>query len=291
MLRELGIPVISQEAVNEENIKPDSSFSAGIRTVYKRAIPLPIREKVWRWRHKDLNYPYISRVSAGGVSAEFHITCLKAKNLLKDFGWEKGFLSEFLQTIRPDDVVWDIGANRGLYTVFAAKKAEQGRVISFEPDSAVFPELERNVALNRLNGKVLLQNYALGNEIGERTLYTDNSSRGKSACLKPVKGYAGETVVSAFTSDYLIETGKVPPPTVVKMDVEGAEGIVIAGMQGLLAARERPRDLFVEVHTPELLEKFGTDARSVCGLVTQAGYKALPARERATELLCHFAFV
>jgi hypothetical protein len=100
--------------------------------------------------------------------------------------------------------------------------------------------------------------------------------------------YKDHLPVPVATADSLVESGEIPAPTIVKLDVEGAEGEVLAGMKGLLSSDAKPRHLFVELHNTGMLHAFGTDARTVYGLLVDAGYTIVSARERATELLCHF---
>lgn len=52
--------------------------------------------------------------------------------------------------IRPGDTVFDIGANQGFFTVYAARKANRGKVYSFEPVPVLAQALKRNVAVNKL---------------------------------------------------------------------------------------------------------------------------------------------
>ena len=171
------------------------------------------------------------------------------------------------------------------------KKIEKGDVVGFEPDPDVFQELASNVSLNNLDGNVHLRKYALGNEIGSLPLYKDNSPRQKSASLKPVLNYGAQVSVPVLTADYLVETGEIPTPTIIKLDVEGAEGVVLEGMRGLLASDARPRHLFVELHNSDFLREFGTDAISICSSVVEAGYEVVSARERVSEHLFHFAAI
>ena len=72
--------------------------------------------------------------------------------------WEETETHWFVQSIRPGDVVVDLGANVGYYTILRGKLVgEIGRVYAFEPDPVGFEILRRNVRLNGLHNVVLEQ--------------------------------------------------------------------------------------------------------------------------------------
>ena len=73
----------------------------------------------------------------------------------------------------------------------------------------------------------------------------------------------------------------------MKIDVEGSEGIVLAGMRNILSSEIRPTDIFIEVHT-KYLPKFGNSARNVVSQIKDFGYKDLGVWERRKDYLCHF---
>jgi tRNA G37 N-methylase Trm5 len=89
-----------------------------------------------------------------------------------DFGDEEEFLDEFVLSIRPNDVVFDIGASVGLMTVYAAAAAPKGQVFAFEPDPETMTRLKRNVLLNDLSNVTFLP-WALSDRVEEVILYTD----------------------------------------------------------------------------------------------------------------------
>jgi hypothetical protein len=72
-------------------------------------------------------------------------------------------------------------------------------------------------------------------------------------------------------------------PTVLKIDIEGAEILALQGAQRLLRAPDRPRLLFVEAH-PEFLPTFGGNLDQLSTLMTDAGYQVLSTRRREDQL-------
>jgi len=66
------------------------------------------------------------------------------------FETERRELTDFLSDIAPDDVVYDIGANTSLYTLFAAHRCPQGNVIAFEPYPPNVALLKQDISRNEL---------------------------------------------------------------------------------------------------------------------------------------------
>jgi hypothetical protein len=91
--------------------------------------------------------------------------------------------------------------------------------------------------------------------------------------------------VGAETLDHLVESGMVPEPDLIKIDVEGAEAMLLAGGERVL--RKRRPQLFIEVHSPEL-------ARECDEMLSAYGYRVrVLQRDKAPELrtdpeVCHF---
>jgi FkbM family methyltransferase len=148
--------------------------------------------------------------------------------------WEQPVVEAFVQAIRPGDVVYDIGAWIGPYTLLASRLVgEGGRVVSFEPDPVARGQLERNVALNGARN-VRIVPIALSDRNGAARL-----SGGES---EAVVGETGDAEVETMTlPDFIAREGA---PDVVKIDIEGGE------LRLDTDALSRTRHVFLEVHAP-----------------------------------------
>lgn len=134
----------------------------------------------------------------------------------------------------PYDVFLDIGANAGFYSLIAASKGFAKEVIAFEPDPGNRARLAANLAANNLSEDVWVLDYALGDKTGEVTLTEGNPyNRGESFIAQDAMP-AGKTTHSVrvvrFDDEFKIKGKRV----YVKMDVEGYEFQVIAGMERTL---------------------------------------------------------
>lgn len=128
------------------------------------------------------------------------------------------------------DVVLDIGANVGFFTLIAAQLVgELGEVHSFEPLPETADALRRNIALNRF-GHVRVHTAAVGAESGTARLKVGTSSLDPRLASD---GEEGETVVVPIIA--LNEMQFPKPPTFIKIDAEGAEFDVLHGMSRLLS--------------------------------------------------------
>ena len=157
----------------------------------------------------------------------------------EDYEPELRVLERFLA----DGMVFvDGGANCGAYTVVAGRRVgRRGRVFSFEPGSESFSVLRRNIELNRLEN-VKAFRLALSDSRGNVRLYHHRGPNSYS--LAPSGGPSRPyEVVAATTLDAVLADEGVDRLDFLKLDVEGAEELVLNGA-GSLVSRFRPTVLF-----------------------------------------------
>jgi FkbM family methyltransferase len=138
------------------------------------------------------------------------------------------------------DVVWDIGANVGLFTFAAAACAgPSGRVVAFEPDSWLVQLLRRSARLQRASAPVDIIPSAVAESIGIRSFSLARRSRSANYLAEYGSSQTGGAIethsVVAVSLDWIAE--QFPAPNLIKIDVEGAEAEVIRGGMRLLAER------------------------------------------------------
>ncbi len=162
----------------------------------------------------------------------------------------------------------DVGASIGFYTVMAGRLVGPGgRVVAFEPGTENLTLLQLNIDSNRLQN-VEVHQVALSNEPG-LLLYTRAASNGR------VSLFDGKTddlrfnrLVTADTLDSVL--GQEPRVDLLKVDVEGAEGLVLRGASSLLR-RCRPSVIF-EFSPPSLEVTSGESGRELLGYLECLGY-------------------
>ncbi len=186
--------------------------------------------------------------------------------------WEAGVFRlaekapiELLETmIEPGSTVYDIGANVGVYTARMARRAGPwGRVVCIEANPICVQYLRTNVLLARLDNVDILP-VAVLHKTGE-TRFTVNYGNSNLGLSEESGHYAvkvgHEVTVPCFELDQLVAAYDLRPPDVIKLDVEGAEHLVMLGMLRTLEKR-RPL-LMIELHgedcaasTLEVLDRY-----------------------------------
>jgi FkbM family methyltransferase len=171
--------------------------------------------------------------------------------------------------IRRGDVVWDVGANLGVYTeAFANWVGPSGTVVAFEPMPSCFSEMER-----RIGGRdnVTMLECGLGDTDGDLPMMVDDYSL---AGTHSFAGGSGTTVqVRVHRGDTVVSVGSAPAPDVVKIDVEGFEQEVLDGLGSILRDASC-RAVFCEVHFTVLDQRGRRQApREIEALLRASGYK------------------
>ena len=152
---------------------------------------------------------------------------------------EVGIALKLTSLVREDGVIYDLGANIGLYSlVFAANRK---RVVhAFEPfDEALFG-LRRNIEINRLSN-VYVHPIVLTDHCGSCRFSLDSKTGTTSHISAP--GEEGEDLQCADLDSY-IEKMKLALPDLVKLDIEGSEQLIFNGMQSVL--RQKRPYVFLE---------------------------------------------
>lgn len=192
-----------------------------------------------------------------------------ARYLLQEGTWEPFETSLFEGSISPGMTVVDIGANIGYYTLIAARLVgDGGRVVAFEPDPHNYALLRRNVVRNGFEDRVTLVPAVVSDHHGHSTLYRDKGNLGAHSIARANVAGSDPLSVPCLTLDEALSDVDVSIVDVIKMDVQGAEGLVVAGASRVLA--QGALKVFMELW-PEGLQQVGTDPSAVLEALAQ-GY-------------------
>jgi FkbM family methyltransferase len=183
--------------------------------------------------------------------------------------WESEETSWFLRTVKPGDIVVDAGANFGYYTLIGSRLVgDKGKVYAFEPDPKNFALLQKNVRLNGLTN-VVLEQKALSNRTGDLKLFIASQNKGDHRIYQPDgESRASVDVETVRLDEYFTDHDR--GIDFLKMDTQGAEGVILEGMSGLLEGRVGGPTIFMEFW-PHGLKGMGTDAGAL--LKTLQSYK------------------
>jgi FkbM family methyltransferase len=162
---------------------------------------------------------------------------------------------EWIQSFQANDVFVDIGANVGMYTVWAAK-TRGVRTFAFEPESQNYALLYKNIVLNGLTEQVVAYCLALSDEQAYSKLYLRDFHAGGSCHtfgekldphLKQRESVYTQGCIST-TLDRLVANGVIPTPNHIKIDVDGLEHKVLHGCRNVLSAPQL-KSVLVEINT------------------------------------------
>lgn len=211
------------------------------------------------WRCKQASHRFIDwyrdhrggthAFEIGGLTCEFEATSTHGGPAIRrQTDREYRAVKDLLGELRPDDIVYDVGANLGLYTCFAAQAVRNGEVIAFEPYPPNARQLARNVDINGLDN-VRVEAVALS-DAAARVEFSapERDIAGFATGRLRADGGSAVRLVDTQSVDEEVRAGRLPQPTVIKIDVEGAERAVIDGMRGVLSD-PACRTVYVEYHT------------------------------------------
>ena len=160
---------------------------------------------------------------------------------------------EWIDSFTDGSLFWDIGANVGVYSLYAALKPGI-KVIAFEPAGINFFMLVRNIELNKKYDTVYSLCIALSDSTEISTLYMPNTKIGKTGHTigEPVDitGNPTDTVFKqgtiGYTVDDLVLDNKIPFPNYIKIDVDGIESKILKGASKTLKD-DRLKSVLVEI--------------------------------------------
>jgi FkbM family methyltransferase len=161
-------------------------------------------------------------------------------------GCHEPHVAELIESVaRPGDVCLDVGANVGAHTlVMATRVGPEGRVIALEPHPVIGARLEKNVALSG-HDNVTIVRAALADRDGEVAFFgfEEGAFQQGMSSLFEGEGASRRLTVPAITARTLVERAGTERLDMVKIDVEGAEAIVLEQLAPWIE-RARPHVIF-----------------------------------------------
>ncbi len=186
---------------------------------------------------------------------------------------------QWIDNMPEKSILWDIGANIGLYSIYAAKKRDC-QVCAFEPAVFNLELLARNIFLNGLTDKICVMPFAVSEQLGENTFRMSCIDWGGAlSTFGQTFGYDGQMLRTIFEyktfgfsmSDMLQKIG-LPQPDFIKMDVDGIEHLILRGGVEVL---NKIKGILIEVN-----DDFQEQAEQCQALLLEAGL-VLQGKEQA----------
>jgi FkbM family methyltransferase len=188
--------------------------------------------------------------------------------LLRDGYFEPYETSLIESRVKPGDVVLDIGANIGYYTLILARLVgESGRVYAFEPDPANFLLLKRNVRANGYRNVVLVKK-AVADASGPLALHICPDNKGDHRIYDSNDDRATIPIEAITLDEYFADDpGRLD---FIKMDIQGSEGRALRGMAGLLG--RYPEVKMITEFWPAGLRRSGVEAKDYLDDLGRLGF-------------------
>jgi len=248
--------------------------SLSLASAYLRHIPI----KQGRWRLIKI---FLPRLRADGSNLGERVVRTRYGFLFKaDLGdwlgqyvyltgsYEPPTARVIAELLNPGDTFIDVGANSGFFTLLASRRVgPNGRVLAFEPVPSMRERLRANLSLNG-STNVAIHDIALSNRAGEHLFHEGPPGHKGLSSLRSLDNEAVTFSVKTMPLDELL--GDKFAISLIKIDVEGAEQLVVDGMRRLLA-RQKP-DIVIEV-TDNYLAAFGHNAVALCRSLSDMGYR------------------
>lgn len=260
--------------------------------------------KILRWMWSELSYETHAKITGAIASIPLSnkifrnlISIFRPKNIINIrgnkmyidpkmapgfalydiLGYENGETKLFENHINEGDVVIDIGANIGYYTLIAAKLVgKNGKVYAFEPEPINFSFLKKSVGINNYKNAVCEQK-AVSNKTGVTRLFVNKRSILSYSIVMGGMDYIDIETVKL--DDYFKD--KNSKVNIIKVDIEGAEALALEGMQKILN-ENRSIKIFSEFF-PSAISISGIPPEDYLNMLTNAGFSIYEIIEIKTK--------
>jgi FkbM family methyltransferase len=202
------------------------------------------------------------------------------RSLVTTGEWERYETSLFARALEEGMVAVDIGANIGLYTLEAARRVgSTGNVIAFEPEPHNFDLLCRNIEANHFQNVTTVRK-ALSNQRGVARLAMSPDNFGGHH-IEPSPSSADSIEVETLALDEFFR-GRLTRIDVIKLDAEGAEMSILAGMRGVIGAN--PHLILFTEFSPGAIRAFGCDPEGYLQELSSLGFRLGIVDEKNTRI-------
>lgn len=187
----------------------------------------------------------------------------------------------FLNSIETGDIIIDVGANLGFYSLIAAKKSVTGEVFSIEPDISNFQKLIENIQTNKLSCIIKPFLIALGNK--EKEIHIESFGTGNNGMKRVSKNLLNNEnspEIKMISLDQFIHDCKINRVDWIKIDIEGYEYFLLEGAKTTI--KKYKPTLYIEI-CDQHLKHYGNSANALIRLLKELNYRIIHAEYR-TEI-------
>ena len=199
--------------------------------------------------------------------------------LMNEGVWELGSTIVFKKYAKKSQLIVDVGANIGYYTIIAASVMKKyGKVIAFEPSNANYSLLNKTVLENKQDNIVLVKK-AVGDFASTAYLYSGSSNSGDKKTYKTSIKDSKEKIEIMTLDDYFSNNEKID---LMKIDIEGFEVRAFEGGKKLL--KDRRIKVIISELRPESLEMAGDNWYRYIELLEKSGFNIFDIEEETGKI-------
>lgn len=245
--------------------------------MYYRCRWLPAQEWIWQnWLSPHLLWRPLTLHARTFFGAKILCTISNALHArLYFFGlWEPVTSSYILSRLKSGDIFIDIGANVGYYSLLASRcVGPAGHVFAYEASPSVFRRLQENLALNHVNN-VTARNVAITDRRREVPIYVNEGRLGESTILADIAKRIEaprEATIPGYPLGDVLDDETIRAARFIKIDVEGAEWLVVKGIQNIIPHLSDHAEIVIEINAKSA-GALGGSAQQLLALFTKAGF-------------------
>ena len=210
-------------------------------------------------KHKDLEF-------------NFHVPNRLNYFRVNTFSSKEPETLNWIDTFTTQSIFWDIGANIGLYSCYAAKRTNS-KVYAFEPSVFNLELLAKNIYINSLSDKITIIPFPVSDNLDIKTFYMSSTERGGALSTFGKKiNHDGSSMTNIFrykmigmSMDDCIKLLNFEKPNYIKIDVDGIEYLIL---KGSTSALKNVESILVEVN-----KNFDKQSKDIEKYLTQSGFK------------------
>ncbi len=205
-----------------------------------------------------------------GIILDLNIGDWVQENLFFLGEYEDAELKFTEKSLNPGDVFLDIGANIGLYSLYAFKSVgNSGRVISFEPLKVNFNTLSHNVSINNARN-IVLENIGISDREGEIEILYDEHEANLGMASSYLSDYSHSQKIATISIDQYMDRNPVEKVDFIKIDIEGGEYQALLGMKNTLI--KHSPILLIEINE-EVLSRTPHNEKDILMFLKDLGYE------------------
>jgi len=246
-----------------------------MRSIFK--IIGKVGEKIPGWTHHPLTYKIadmlVNRITSENGIFEIHGLKMKrgrtTRYMVLTGEYEEETMNLLKKELKPEMIVFDLGANIGIFTLLASKLiGESGHVFSFEPDPYLFNILKDNLNLNKVNNASIYQ-IAVSNKVGTAkfsiNLDQDGDNRLNSKTMEENFVEVKTTTIDEFCKKNELKIN------FLKLDIQGSEPKVLEGMKQTIT--KSPEIKIVTEFYPSAIRDTGSSPEDYLSNLEKYGFK------------------